>query len=135
MSFFDGTMPLKVTKPIRLIELFAGIGAQAKALENLDADFERYRICEIEKSVVDSYNAVHGTFFYAHGYHEAPCRRFGDTRCVHMTYLQLSLAGVPAIVKHQNSLTRELWSVWKTPAFIFQYPRFYQYENIIEKKE
>ena len=52
-----------------------------------------------------------------------------DIRCVHMTYLQLSLAGVPAIVKHQNSLTRELWSVWKTPAFIFQYPRFYQYEN------
>ena len=52
-----------------------------------------------------------------------------DIRCVHMTYLQLSLAGVPAIVKHQNSLSRELWSVWKTPAFIFQYPRFYQYEK------
>ena len=52
-----------------------------------------------------------------------------DIRCVHMTYLQLSLAGAPAIVKHQNSLTRELWSVWKTPALIFQYPRFYQYEN------
>lgn len=52
-----------------------------------------------------------------------------DIRCVHMTYLQLSLAGVPAIIKHQNSLTRELWSVWKTPAFIFQYSRFHQYEN------
>ena len=45
-------------------------------------------------------------------------------RCVHMTYLQLSLAGVPAIVKHQNTLTRELWSVWETPAYIFQLPRF-----------
>ncbi len=53
-----------------------------------------------------------------------------DIRCVHMTYLQLSLAGVPAIVKHQDSLTRQLWSVWKTPAFIFQYHRFYKYENI-----
>jgi type I restriction-modification system DNA methylase subunit len=52
-----------------------------------------------------------------------------DIRCVHMTYLQLSLAGVPAIIKHQNSLSRELWSVWKTPAFVFQYHRFYQYEN------
>ena len=52
-----------------------------------------------------------------------------DIRCVHMTYLQLSLAGVPAIIKHQNSLTHELWSVWKTPAFIFQYSRFHQYEN------
>ena len=47
-----------------------------------------------------------------------------DLRCVHMTYLQLSLAGAPAIVRHQNSLTRGLWSVWYTPAFIMQYPRF-----------
>lgn len=52
-----------------------------------------------------------------------------DIRCVHMTYLQLALAGVPAIVKHQNTLTQELWSVWKTPAFIFQYRRFYKYQN------
>ena len=63
MSFFDGTLPLKVTKPIRLIELFAGIGAQAQALKNLGVPFEYYRICEIEKSAVDSYNAVHGTLF------------------------------------------------------------------------
>ena len=52
-----------------------------------------------------------------------------DARCVHMAYLQLSLAGVPAIIKHQDSLTRQLWDVWKTPAFIFQYHRFYKYEN------
>ena len=52
-----------------------------------------------------------------------------DLRCVHMTYLQLALAGVPAIVKHQNSISRELWSVWKTPAYIFQYTRFCEYEN------
>lgn len=33
---FDSLKPTyKITKPIRLIELFAGIGAQAKALENL----------------------------------------------------------------------------------------------------
>lgn len=47
-----------------------------------------------------------------------------DIRCVHMTYLQLALAGVPAIVKHQNTLTQELYSVWKTPAYIFQCTRF-----------
>ena len=62
MSLFDGDIPLNLTKPIRLIELFAGIGAQAKALKNLGVEFEYYRICEIEKSVVNSYNAVHGTF-------------------------------------------------------------------------
>lgn len=52
-----------------------------------------------------------------------------DIRCVHMTYLQLSLAGVPAIVKHTNSLTRETWDVWKTPAFLMQYMRFRQFEH------
>lgn len=51
-----------------------------------------------------------------------------DLRCVHMAYLQLSLAGVPAIIKHQNTLTLETWSAWKTPAFIFQYPRFCKYD-------
>lgn len=58
-----------------------------------------------------------------------------DIRCVHMTYLQLALAGVPAIVCHQNTLTNELWSVWKTPAFIFQYPRFCKYDIRIPKEK
>ena len=53
----------KINKPIRLIELFAGIGAQAKALENLGVDFEHYRICEFDKYAVKSYNAIHGTDF------------------------------------------------------------------------
>lgn len=51
-----------------------------------------------------------------------------DLRCVHMAYLQLSLAGVPAIVKHEDSLTKQLYSVWRTPAFVMQYPRFMKYE-------
>lgn len=58
-----------------------------------------------------------------------------DIRCVHMTYLQLALAGVPAIVCHQNTLTNERWSVWKTPAFIFQYHRFYEYDIRIPKEK
>jgi len=47
-----------------------------------------------------------------------------DIRCVHMAYLQLSLAGVPAKVCHQDSLTLQRYSEWHTPAFILQYPRF-----------
>lgn len=50
-------------KPIRLIELFAGIGAQAKALENLGVNFEHWRVCEFDKYAIQSYNAVHGTNF------------------------------------------------------------------------
>ena len=60
---FDGDIPLKLTKKIRLIELFAGIGAQAQVLTNLGVPYEKYKICEIDKSTVDSYNAVHGTIF------------------------------------------------------------------------
>ncbi len=53
-----------------------------------------------------------------------------DERCVHMTYLQLSLAGVPAIIKHQDALSCKLYGVWKTPAYILQYMRFRKYENL-----
>jgi len=40
-----------------------------------------------------------------------------DIVCVHMTYLQLSLYGVPAVVIHGNSLTGEEWSRWQTPLY------------------
>lgn len=63
ISFFDGSQKFTFDKPIRLIELFAGIGAQAKALENLGIEFEHYRICEFDKYAVCSYNAIHGTAF------------------------------------------------------------------------
>jgi DNA (cytosine-5)-methyltransferase 1 len=63
LSLFDGIQQFKIDKPIRLIELFAGIGSQAKALKNIGANFEHYRICEFDKYAVLSYNAVHGTNF------------------------------------------------------------------------
>lgn len=53
----------KITKPIRLIELFAGIGSQAKALENLGANFEHWKVIEFDQNAINSYNAVHGTSF------------------------------------------------------------------------
>ena len=56
-----------------------------------------------------------------------------DIRCVHMTYLQLALAGVPAIVRHQNTLTRECWSVLYTPAYLFQYLRFRKFDTLYER--
>lgn len=53
----------KIKQPIRLIELFAGIGAQAKALERLGVDFEHYKVVENDKFAIKSYNAIHGTNF------------------------------------------------------------------------
>lgn len=64
ISLFDfADNQYKITKPIRLIELFAGIGSQAKALKNLNVDFEHHFVCEIEPQVVKTYNVIHGTNF------------------------------------------------------------------------
>ena len=41
-----------INKKIRLIELFGGIGTQAMALRDLGADFENYRLGEIDKHAV-----------------------------------------------------------------------------------
>ena len=54
---------IEITKPIRLIELFAGYGSQAMALERIGANFEHYRVVEFDKPAIKSYNAVHGTDF------------------------------------------------------------------------
>ena len=53
----------KIDKPIRLIELFAGIGSQAMALRNIGANFEHYKVVEFDKYAMASYNAIHGTDF------------------------------------------------------------------------
>ena len=53
----------KITKPIRLIELFAGYGSQALALKYLGVEFEHYRVVEFDKYAIQSYNEIHGTNF------------------------------------------------------------------------
>lgn len=53
----------KITKPIRLIELFAGYGSQALALENLEINFEHHQVVEFDKYAIKSYNALHNTQF------------------------------------------------------------------------
>ena len=65
-----------------------------------------------------------------------------DRRCVHMAYLQIGLAGIPAVVYWQNTLTRERWERWETPAYILQWPRFkeiqprhYKTNDEVEKGE
>lgn len=39
-----------------------------------------------------------------------------DVRCVHMTYLQLALLNIPAVIIHGNALSCEEWAHWYTPA-------------------
>ena len=63
IGFYDGSKEFVIDKPIRLIELFGGIGCQASALERLKVNFEHYRMCDFDKYAVQSYNAIHGTNF------------------------------------------------------------------------
>lgn len=63
-GLFDQEYPTyQINKPIRLIELFAGVGSQSMAMERLGVNFESYRCVEFDKYAVQSYNAIHGTNF------------------------------------------------------------------------
>lgn len=48
---------------IRVLELFAGIGACSKALENLGIEHEIVDAVEIDKYAIAAFNAIHGTNF------------------------------------------------------------------------
>lgn len=58
-SIFEGTEPLKIKKPVRLIELFAGYGSQALALKYLGVPFEHWRICEWAYKSIIAYKDCH----------------------------------------------------------------------------
>lgn len=49
----------RITKPVRLIELFAGIGSQAMALRDLGVDFEHWKTSDWWINSVASYKAIH----------------------------------------------------------------------------
>lgn len=48
---------------MRIIELFAGIGACSKALKNIGIDVDIVDAVEIDKYAIKSFNAIHGTNF------------------------------------------------------------------------
>lgn len=51
--------PLKITKPIRLIELFSGYGSQALALNYLGVEFEHWKIAEWNYKSCYAYKSIH----------------------------------------------------------------------------
>lgn len=121
LSVFDFLYPkYKINKPIRLIELFAGIGAQAKALENLKVDFTHYKICEFDKYAIASYNAIHNTNFIASDITKLKAEDLKiidtDKYCYIMTYSfpcqDLSLAGKrKGMSKNTQTRSGLLWEV------------------------
>lgn len=60
ITIFDVLYPkYKITKPIRLIELFAGYGSQYLALKYLGANVQHYKICEWAAKSIQAYNDLH----------------------------------------------------------------------------
>lgn len=60
MNLFSESVPLfKIEKPIRLIETFAGIGAQSKALDILGLPYEHHKIVEWAYNSFVMYNMIH----------------------------------------------------------------------------
>lgn len=66
------------TRPLRVIELFGGIGACSKALERIGIPHEVIDYVENDKYAVDSFNAIHGTNFEPQDITEWDKRYFCD---------------------------------------------------------
>lgn len=139
ISLFDGQHKLKIDKPIHLIELFAGIGAQAKALERLGVQFEHYRICEFDKYAVTSYNAIHGTYFKTSDICKIKAEDLGvvdtDKCCYIMTYsfpcTDLSVAGKQAgMSKGTGTRSGLLWEVERLLREMKELPQILLMENV-----
>ena len=59
-NIFEMLYPtFKITKPIRLIEMFSGYGSQALALKYLGVKFEHWKICEWAVKSIQAYKDLH----------------------------------------------------------------------------
>ena len=132
---------LKIDKPIRLIELFAGIGSQAKALKKLNANFEHYRVCDFDKFAIKSYNAIHNTNFVTSDVTQIMARDLGivdtDKYCYIMTYSfpcqDLSLAGKgKGMAKGDNTRSGLLWEVERLLNECTELPQILLMENVTQ---
>lgn len=133
--------PYKIRTPIRLIECFAGIGSQAKALERLGANFEHYRVVEFDKYAIASYNAIHGTKFETSDITKIHAWDLGIVDTDEFTYLltysfpcqDLSLAGKQRGMK-KGSGTRSglLWEVERLLDECDELPQILLMENVPE---
>ena len=139
-SIFDyNKKPFKIDKPIRLIELFAGIGSQAKSLKRLHLDFEHYRVCEFDKYAIASYNAVHGTNFVKSDIRQITSKDLGIVDTHLFTYLltysfpcqDLSIAGKQkGMAKGDNTRSGLLWEVERLLNECNELPQVLLMENV-----
>lgn len=142
LSIFDLTrQAFKINKPIRLIELFGGIGSQAMALKRLGVDFEHYRLVEFDKYPVASYNAIHGTDFEPMDVTKIHGRDLGIENTDKFTYLltysfpcqDLSIAGKQkGMQKGSGTRSGLLWEVERLLNEVENLPQVLLMENVTQ---
>ena len=139
MSWFEGSQPFQVTKPIRLIELFAGVGSQAKALERLGVNFEHYKVCEFDKYPMASYNAIHDTSFNVSDIQKITAEDLNICDTNKYTYIltysfpcqDLSYAGKQSgMAKGDNTRSGLLWEVERILKECKELPQILLMENV-----
>ena len=132
-------MDFNCYKPLRLIELFAGIGSQAKALKNLGVEFEHWYVCEFDKYAIQSYNAVHGTNFETSDITKLKASDLNITDTEHYNYLltysfpcqDLSNAGKGAgMEKGSGTRSGLLWEVERLLDECAELPQVLLMENV-----
>lgn len=140
LNIFDMTLPkFRIDKPIRLIELFAGIGSQAMALRDLGVKFEHHSVVEFDKFAIASYNAIHGTNFPTMDITQISGADLDitdtDKYCYIMTYSfpcqDLSVAGKQkGMVKGSGTRSGLLWEVERILNEVENLPQILLMENV-----
>ena len=140
LSFLDDEKPLfKIKNPIMLIELFAGVGSQAMALRDLGADFEHYRVVELDKYAIKSYNSIHGTEFPKMDIAQIHGSDLGIEDVEKFTYLMtysfpcqdLSVAGKQkGMAKDSGTRSGLLWEVERLLNEVENLPQVLLMENV-----
>ena len=130
---------VKITKPIRLIELFSGYGSQAMALERIGANFTRYKAIEFDKFAMNSYNAIHGTNFKVTDIRDISAEELEvtdiDKYCYIITYsfpcTDLSIEGkMKGMKKGSGTRSGLLWEVERLLKEMDKKPQVLLMENV-----
>ena len=121
LGLFEEEFPkYQINKPIRLIELFAGVGSQSMALKRMGVEFESYRAVEFDEFAINSYNSIHETKFPTMDVTKIHATDLGITEKDKYEYIlfysfpctDLSLAGKQAgMSKDSGTRSGLLWEV------------------------
>lgn len=97
---------------LKVIELFAGIGAQRKALQKAEIEHEVIAISEIDKYAIQSYNAIHGETLNLGDITKIEKMPKADLWTYSFPCTDISLAGrMNGFEKHSGTHSSLLWEV------------------------